>query len=216
MVPLAGIHADRTLMPEFPGVAKAESTHDWDGGFPLVHKIRDQDEQYWKEHRGTPKAFVTLAAGQSMWGNRFGNVTAIRFPVPPGEDAEGVRVAFERSLMRKIDPASLGLRFEPVRAQALAAANQAQDFGQLFLGFSFFLIAAALILMALLFQFGLEQRTSEVGTLLALGFSPKQVRRLLLREGVALAAIGGLIGVLAGTAFARAMLRGLPRSGATP
>ncbi len=60
IVPLEGIYADRTLMPEFPGLAKAESTHDWDAGFPLVHKIRDKDEDYWKKHRGTPKAYVTL------------------------------------------------------------------------------------------------------------------------------------------------------------
>jgi len=209
VVPLSGVHADRTLMPEFPGVAKAESTHDWDAGFPLVHKIRDQDETYWKEHRGTPKAFITLAAGQAMWGNRFGSLTAVRFPLPPGVDAENFRLTVERSLLQNMYPASVGLRFEPVRAQALAAANQAQDFGQLFLGFSFFLIIAALILMALLFQFGLEQRTTEVGTLLALGFSPKQVRSLLLREGIALAAIGGVVGVAAGIAFARALLHGL-------
>src|SRR5437899_12589197 len=50
----------------------------------------------------------------------------------------------------------------------------------LFLGFSFFLIVAALLLMALLFQFGIEQRAAEIGTLLALGFTPKLVRRLLL------------------------------------
>ena len=37
IVPLKGIYADRTLMPEFPGLAKAESTHDWDMGFPLVY-----------------------------------------------------------------------------------------------------------------------------------------------------------------------------------
>src|SRR5262249_1814737 len=106
-------------------------------------------------------------------------------------------------------PAELGLRFEPVRAQALAAASEAQDFGGLFLGFSFFLILAALILMALLFQFGLEQRTTEVGTLLALGFTPKQVRRLLLWEGGALALLGGVIGAFAGTGYARAMVHGL-------
>jgi ABC-type lipoprotein release transport system permease subunit len=206
IVPLSGIYDDRTLMPEFPGLAKAESTHDWDAGFPLVQKLRDQDEKYWKEHRGTPKAFVTLAAGQAMWGNRFGNLTAIRFPVPTGQDAESFRAAVERSLLMNIDPASLGLRFEPVRAQALAAAEQAQDFGGLFLGFSFFLIAAALILMALLFQFGLEQRTSETGTLLALGFTPRQVRRLLLREGMAVAFLGGALGALGGLGYAKGML----------
>src|SRR5262249_7088455 len=34
IVPMQGLFADRTLMPDFPGVAKAESTHDWDTGFP--------------------------------------------------------------------------------------------------------------------------------------------------------------------------------------
>ena len=53
VVPIAGAHADRTLMPEFPGIAKAESTHDWDAGFPLVYTFRDKDEAYWKQFRGT-------------------------------------------------------------------------------------------------------------------------------------------------------------------
>ncbi len=209
IVPMSAAYADRTLMPEFPGLAKAESTHDWDAGFPLVHTIRDQDEQYWKKFRGTPKAFVTPAAGQQMWSNRFGNLTAIRFPVPTNVSASEFRSNLDRSLRTHLKPEELGLRFEPVRAEALNAANQAQDFGQLFLGFSFFLILSALILMALLFQFGLEQRLSEVGTLLALGFTPKQVRRLLLWEGTALAFLGGLLGVVGGLGYARLMLMGL-------
>lgn len=209
VVPMTGAHGDRTLMPEFPGLAKAESTHDWDAGFPLVHKIRDQDENYWKQYRGTPKAFVTLSAGQTMWGNRFGNLTAIRFAVPEGGEVAAYRYAIEQGLLSNMNPASLGLRFEPVRAQALAASSQSQDFGGLFIGFSFFLIIAALILMALMFQFGLEQRLTEVGTLLALGFTPKQVRRLFLGEGVAVAFIGGLLGVVGGVGYAKAMLYGL-------
>ncbi len=63
--------------------------------------------------------------------------------------------------------------------------------------------------MALLFQFGLEQRATETGTLLALGFRPGQVRRLLLWEGVALALAGGIIGAAGGVLYAKAMLRGL-------
>jgi ABC-type antimicrobial peptide transport system permease subunit len=108
-----------------------------------------------------------------------------------------------------IDPASLGLRFEPVRDQALAGANQSQDFGGLFIGFSFFLILAALILMALLFQFGIEQRTNEIGALLALGFTPARVRHLLLGEGAVIAFLGGVIGALGGVGYAQAMLYGL-------
>ena len=206
IVPLKGIYADRTLMPEFPGLTKAESTHDWDAGFPLVYPIRDKDEAYWKAYRGTPKAFVTLAAGQAMWANRFGTLTAIRYDVPTNTFASTCREAVYRNLLANLRPEDVGLRFEPVREQALKAAAQSQDFGQLFLGFSFFLVVAALLLMAVLFQFGLEQRTAEIGILLALGLTPKQVRRLLLAEGVALALAGGVVGLLGGIGYAKLMV----------
>jgi len=209
VVPMKGHYADRTLMPEFPGLAKAESTHDWNAGFPLVHKIREKDEDYWKKYRGTSKAFITLSAGQKMWANRFGSLTAIRYEVPTNSFTGTVREAVYRNVLANLDPAAVGLRFEPVREQALAAVNQSQDFGGLFLGFSFFLIVAALLLMALLFQFGIEQRTTEVGTFLALGFTPRQVRRMLLFEGGALALIGGVVGAFGGVWYARGMLHGL-------
>jgi hypothetical protein len=105
---------------------------DWDTGFPSICKIREKDEKYWAEYRGTPKAFVTLAAGQEMWSNRFGNLTAVRYP-----SANNSVPDLTEALRRQLDPATVGLAFQPVRAQALAASEQAFDFGQLFLGFSF-------------------------------------------------------------------------------
>jgi putative ABC transport system permease protein len=209
IVPLDGIHADRALMPEFPGIAKAETTQDWDAGFPLTHKIRPKDDDYWKQYRGTPKAFITLAAGQAMWANRFGKLTAVRWTVPAGVLAESTRAALAQSLRVAIQPSELSLAFRPVREEALRAAAQSQDFGGLFIGFSFFLIGAALILMGLLFRFGIEQRVTEIGTLLALGFRAKQVRKLFLLEGAALAFVGSVIGAAGGIFYARAMLHGL-------
>src|SRR5437660_9976961 len=65
VVPLSGAAADRNLMPDFPGLEKAESTRDWDASLPIkLERIRPKDEEYWKKYRGTPKAFVSLAAGQ--------------------------------------------------------------------------------------------------------------------------------------------------------
>jgi ABC-type lipoprotein release transport system permease subunit len=209
VVPVKGIYADRTLMPEFPGVAKAESTQDWDTGFPLIYKIREKDEAYWKRYRGTPKAFITLAAGQAMWASRFGNLTGIRFEVPTNSFPQTYRDLVYKNLLANLEPAQMGFHFEPVREQALQAADQSQDFGQLFIGFSIFLVVAALLLMALLFQFSLEQRRAEVGTFLALGLRPRQVRRLLLGEGGVLALLGGVVGAGAGIGYAKAMLWGL-------
>ena len=209
VVPMEGLTADRSLLPDFPGIAKAESTANWDAGFPIdFAKIRPKDEQYWKDYRGTPKAFLTLKAGQRMWGNRFGELTAVRWPGQTGADSI---TAADHQILKNLNPASVGLSFLPVREQALAAAatGQAEEFGGLFLSFSFFLIAAALILLGLLFQLGMEKRAKEIGILLALGWRPEQVRRLLLGEGLAVAALGGLLGVAGGVLYARGILWGL-------
>lgn len=205
IVPMTGLAADRTLLPDFPGIAQAEKTANWDAGFAIdLQKVRPKDEQYWKQYRGTPKAFVTLSAGRRMWGNRFGDVTALRFAA--GQVPEQ---SIEQGLAAALDPAAIGLVFQPLRERALAASGQAENFGGLFLGFSFFLIAAALILLALLFQFGLEKRAAEIGTLLAVGWPPRLVRRLFLLEGTAIAVLGGLLGAAGGVLYAKGILWGL-------
>lgn len=214
VVPIAGAQADRSLMPEFPGLAKAESTHDWDAGFELVHPIRDQDEAYWKKYRGIPKAFITLAAGQRMWANRFGDLTAIRWlgkASGGGLKTSELRLPLSHHLATHIDPAEVGLRFEPIREQALAAAQNGtgNDFGGLFLSLSFFLIVSALLLTAMLFRFSLEQRAQELGTLLALGWEPQRVRNLFFREGLILAIFGAVLGSLWGVLYGRAVLYAL-------
>src|SRR5204863_115061 len=78
--------------------------------------------------------------------------------------------------------------------------------GGLFLGLSFFLIAAALLLMALIFQFGVESRTRQTGVPLALGFTPRNVRGLLWGEGLAAAALGAPLGGLGGMVYARLLM----------
>jgi len=199
----AGWAADRELMPDFPGLADVDDCADWEPGVPIdLARIRDQDEEYWDLYRGTPKAFVSLAAGERMWANRFGTRTALRLPVGAEE-----RV---RALLRdELDPRSVGLFFRDVRTPALAASASATDFGRLFLALSAFLIAAALLLTGLLFALGAEQRAREIGTLLALGLRPGTVRRLFLGEAALLALLGGAAGALAGLGYTRLVLAGL-------
>ncbi|MBM4030524.1 MAG: ABC transporter permease [Planctomycetes bacterium] len=204
MVPIKGTAADWELMPNFPGVADVDNCRDWKPGIPIdLKKIRPKDEDYWKQHRGTPKAFITLAAGQKIWANRFGNLTAIRFYEPAPWHV------IEKDILDRLNPSDFGLVFRPVREEALKATTQGMDFGQLFLGLSFFLIAAAVLLMGLLFVFGIEQRAGQVGLLLALGFTPRRVRRLMMAEGTILAILGGIAGTFAGTLYTRAVLAAL-------
>ena len=67
----------------------------------------------------------------------------------------------------------------------------------LFAGFSFFLIAAALLLVCLLFRLNLDRRAAELGLFLATGYRPRTLRWLLLGEGALLTLAGVLVGSLA-------------------
>ena len=206
ILPMGGAALDRDLMPDIPGLSDKKNCREWEPGIPVdLKKLRDKDQAYWDAYRGTPKAFITLRAGQRIWNNRFGNLTAVRYSSGGVNGAANV----EACLRQALNPASQGLFFSPVRERALAASSDSLDFGQLFLGFSFFLIIAALLLTALLFAFGVEQRTEEIGTLLALGFSPRRVQGLLLLEGGAIAVLAGILGVLLATLYTRAVVGGL-------
>jgi len=197
---------ERELVPEFPGLTKAERCADWKIGIPLdEEKLKDEaNEAYWQEQRQTPKAFVTLAAGRAMWANRWGDLMSVRYPassIPPEELREALRT--------RVDPSATGLLVRPAREQALRAAAESMDLGQLFLGMSLFLIAASLLLTAMLFTFTAEQRAGETGLLLAVGLGPGGARRLLLLEGGIVAAVGSAAGIPLGWAFARILLGGL-------
>ncbi|GAF88857.1 unnamed protein product, partial [marine sediment metagenome] len=121
----------------------------------------------------------------------FGDLTAIRF--------EGSRRGqVEARLVEKLDPAQFGLVFRDAKREGLRASTQSVDFSQLFLGLSFFVILASLLLTGLLFVFHLETRSQESGILLALGFGPKAVRRMALAEGALLGCAGSVLGGLAG------------------
>lgn len=202
IIPLAGAARDPQLMPPIPGLADADSCREWKPGIPIdLGKIRDKDEAYWNRYRGTPKAFVSLETARSLWGTRFGSLTAVRFRVPATREQQAFRRELEQALMTRLDPEHLGLRFHPVRREAEQAGNNAINFGELFLGLSFFLVVAALLLTAMVFRFAIEERRAEAGLCLCLGFSPARVRRILLREGALLAAAGVIPGALLGVVY---------------
>jgi ABC-type lipoprotein release transport system permease subunit len=206
ILPMAGAALDPERMPQIPGLSDKKNCRDWEPGVPIdLKRIRDKDEAYWDRFRGTPKAFLTLSAGQKLWDNRFGNLTAVRYPLSPTTTPEAVTACLRQSL----SPASLGLFFVPVRELALSASADSLDFGQLFLGFSLFLIVASLLLCALLFALGVERRSEELGVLRAVGWTPAQIRALLLGEGGVLALLGGLLGTALATLYTRAVIGGL-------
>ncbi|HSF15477.1 MAG TPA: FtsX-like permease family protein [Vicinamibacteria bacterium] len=202
VVPMQGLAADRELAPPYPGISEKEDLSDWAPPFPIdLSRVRDKDEGYWDRFRATPKAFIPLARGQSLWPVREGKLTSIRITPPdPG---------FDERLLARLDPLELGFSIVPVREEGLAASRGATDFGEYFVYFSYFLVMAGLLLAGLFFKLGVEQRHREVGTLLATGFPLGVVRRLFVAEGAILATLGALLGILVAVGYAAVILYGL-------
>ncbi len=184
--------------PNFPGLREARTCGDWNTGFPLIYKVRPKDEDYWKEYRSEPKAYVALSDAREMWGNRWGNLTGLRITNP--EDAEKV----EAGLRNILSPKWSGVRrFD---AMEKLSAEGPIDFGQLFAAFGFFVILAGVSLSAMLFLFSVEGRSSQTGLLLALGFSWAKVRQVLFMEAAVVCLAGSIMGVGWAWFFAKSVL----------
>lgn len=195
---------DPALTPDVPGVTDQDSIGDWDLPFQLDRKIEREDDAYWNEQRLTPKAFVPLDVGQTIFGSRFGQTTGLRIDASLAKDMPALRA--------KILAATRGVQSElgwtprSIRAEQLAASKGTTPFDGLFLALSFFVILAATMLIALLLRLGVIQRLSEFGTLLAVGFTPRRVMKLALGETAVTAAFGTLLGIAGGVAYAWAVL----------
>ncbi len=209
VIGMAGLGADRSLTPTFPGIENAENMADWDPPFPVdLSTIRPKDEDYWDQYGAAPKAFVSLATAQRLWSTRFGNLTALRFQSSEAELAH-VEQALRQEIPARVDLAAFGLVFQPVKQQGLAAAQGSTDFAGLFLAFSFFLIISAVLLAGLLFSLAVERRAAELGMLLAVGYPVRAVRRRLLAEGTILAGAGALLGLGGALGYAWLLMAGL-------
>lgn len=193
---------ERLLAPQFPGLTDVDRCSDWDVGIPMKEELLEDEanEAYWNTYKQTPKAIISLNTGQAMWANRFGSLTAVRWP--------SERRA-ETAFTAEFNPAGAGYSLRPVREHALAAVNQAMDFGQLFVGMSFFLIIVALMLTGLLFVFGIQERAEEMGILLATGWKTARVRCLLLLEGSIIALGGSICGAIVGIGYTQLLIIGL-------
>ncbi len=204
IVPIGKQGWDQSWTPAFPGIFDVENLDEWEPGIPIDRdRIRDKDDAFWDEYRATPKAFVSLAAAQGMWANRFGEATAVRF------EQKDAAASFEDSLRANLRLSDLGIVVRDLPAESAAAVAHSFDFGALFASMSFFLILAALVLAGLVFVFGIEQRASQIGLLLALGLTKKKVRGIFLIEALFLSIVGALSGLLLGYVYTRLALYGM-------
>ena len=207
VVPIEGLFADMNLMPELPGLSDAGHCRDWEAGIPIdLEKIRDKDEDYWNEFRGTPKAFISLRTAGELWKNRFGDYTAVRYRAEEMDQESLVKVFRDH-----LDPADLGIRIEDIMDSGLKAARNGVDFSQLFIALSFFILLSSIILTALLFHLNLASRIRHAGTMATWGYPKKLIRSVYLIEGGFIALLGGLPGVLLAILYTRFVFSMLER-----
>ena len=195
---------DRIMAPDYPGISDADNVSDWDPPFPMsLDRIRPIDEKYWTDYRTTPKAFISIADGQRIWGSRFGKVSSVRL-YPAGNEQ-----AWIAAFLPSVNLTKDGLTLLPLRDQALAASFGSTDFGMYFGLFSSFVMGSAFLLTVLFFRLGIEQRLREIGLYLAIGYSRRDVRRMFVREGLALSLAGTVVGCLGAWLYASGLLYGL-------
>ena len=207
IVALEGLAADPGLVQDYPGIAGSDDMAEWDPPFPIdLGRIGGRDEDYWDRYRGTPKAFIATDVGKRLWRSRWGELTSMRLAPAAGGDPMALAEALAGGLVGSLPLDAFGLAFEPVKRLGLEASAGSSEYSGYFLGFSFFLIASAAMLVALLFGLGVEQRAAEVGLLRAVGYPARKVRRRLLAEGGTLAAIGALPGLGGAVVYAALMM----------
>lgn len=210
VVALEGDAADPGLAPDYPGITDAANMGSWDPPFPIdLKRIRPVDEEYWQRYRTIPKAFITLSQGEELWSSRFGRATSIRAYLAPGGDLRTAAAAYGPRLIRTLGPAASGLAVRFVRGRNVDASRGSTNFGEYFLYFSFFLICSAILLAALFFRFGLEQRIREIGLLESVGFAPAAIRKIFVLEALALSTLGSALGAAGSFLYAWLLLFGL-------
>jgi putative ABC transport system permease protein len=156
-------------------------------------------------------AYVPLAQTPSADG---AGVLLVRTTGDPAGQTSAVRGA-----IREQDPELAVFGVEPLE-ETLSRSIAERRFMMLLLGL---FAAVALVLAAVgihgVLSFGVARRTREIGLRIALGAHPRQLLRLIIKEGLALAIAGmtlGLAGALALTRLLASLLFGVtPRDPAT-
>ena len=197
--------ADPSLMPNLPGMSDAGDCGDWEAGIPIdLESIRDKDEDYWDLYKGTPKAFLAQSTARKLWANRFGSTTSVRF------DENSLSEDKYRTFFKEnISPESLGFYIDPVKEKGIYAAQNGVDFSQLFIGLSFFILVAAVLLSMLLYLLHLENRYTQIGTLSTLGFKEKQIKTIFLTEALMVSMVGSIIGLFAAIFYTKMVFKAL-------
>ena len=195
-----------SLMPDFPGLSEMESTANWSPGFEVDFSlIRDKDEQYWKEHRGSPKAFIPLETSKSLWKNPYGHATSIAIPLKGGAPAPST-AEIVKKIAGVLDFQDVGWRLLSHQNRLLRGSEGSVDFSQLFLSLGFFLILSLYILCWQFISGQREKRKGEYRLQSLMGFRALHLAHRFRLELLVIFLLALPLGVLMGYGYNRLLL----------
>jgi putative ABC transport system permease protein len=184
IVPIADLWCDQNLKADFPGLSNVERCTDWNSDLPIdMSRITDEDEDFWRTYKNTPKAIVPYQTLAPRWRNAFGSATALHI-------LEYV------NRLDDLTPEMFDIQIIHPRETAVTAARSGVDFSILFLSLGFFIIISAMLLMIVPLSEMLFRRRDELKLLKAIGFSNIRILKLLWQEAnpvVWISAVGGVI-----------------------
>ncbi|RPJ09900.1 MAG: FtsX-like permease family protein, partial [Spirochaetaceae bacterium] len=192
------------LIPDFPGLTDAASCRDWNSGVPIaLDKIRPKDEEYWDFFGATPKLIISYQDALDIFGNRFGQATALVFPLQT--DTDLLETEFRAYLKAPV----LGITVSPIKDLGMESASGSTDFGGLFTGMSIFIIAASLLLCSLLFSFLQDSRKTETALFFSTGFPKNTLAIIRFAECGIVSLAACFAGMVAGYPIAMLIIAGL-------
>lgn len=146
--------------------------------------------------------------------NDHDSVDIIAVFIADGADVETMR----KDIRAATEGLDLQVLTGPNRAKADATAGSMEvtELGVILGVMSGFVGFVAIFVMMSTIGFSIQQRAREIGLQRAIGYTPRQVRVMILIETLAIAVVGSVLGMLLGPFFARMFIRIGVRFGGVP
>ena len=147
----------------------------------------------------SPLAQMTAAAGE-QWSSYGMNLT-VRTTMAPSNVLRAIT-----NSIRDIDP-EVPLLNVRMMGDSVSASLMPEHFTMLLLAaFAGLALLLAMIGIYSVMSYSVSRRTNEIGIRVALGASPSDVLRLVIRQGMTLAILGSAIGIVGALALSRLMV----------